>query len=338
MDTKEIEAVLAEAGKVFRLSRLYPASHPGVQQAMAGLSAALPALAALGDVELRIRPTGLALDAAMVTTKNPQMQEFAGLLYAQGYRALALQAGATAEEFASLVRGAAGATARSGSALGATPRMPQLPHIQLERAASRKMPAGTPARPPRAMPAVVAEEGLGVRASGVFRPNALPTDIELNRLVTLLGFATPEGARGPLTRLEDVARALSEQRDFTGLAVAVAALVRWQGSEDAAAAEAARRTLAVAVTDATVVGMVGVAAGAQESDERRQVAADAIGALGPRALPSLLPLLRHNDATVRVAVIRALAKIGTPEALGAVEPLKQDADPGVRAAALAARR
>jgi hypothetical protein len=73
MNAKQVEAVLAEVGKFFRLCRFYPATHPTVQQAMADLSAALPALAPLGDVELRIGPTGLALDTAMVTAKNPQL-------------------------------------------------------------------------------------------------------------------------------------------------------------------------------------------------------------------------------------------------------------------------
>ena len=153
MDAKQLEAVLAEVGKVLRLCRFYPAAHPSVQQAMADLSAALPALAAMGEVELRIAPTALTLDAATVTGKNPQLQEFAGLLYAQGFRAILLSPGATAEEFATLARATAGAAAKSGSALGAVQQRPQLPHIHLEQAVSRKGGAARPARTrPRCRP------------------------------------------------------------------------------------------------------------------------------------------------------------------------------------------
>ena len=41
MDPKAVESALTEAGKVFRLSRLYPTTHPSVQQALAELAAEL---------------------------------------------------------------------------------------------------------------------------------------------------------------------------------------------------------------------------------------------------------------------------------------------------------
>ena len=47
-----------EIGKAFRLCRFYPASHPSVQHALASVSAALPALARAGAVELRIGTSG----------------------------------------------------------------------------------------------------------------------------------------------------------------------------------------------------------------------------------------------------------------------------------------
>jgi hypothetical protein len=285
MDAKQIEAVLIEVGKVFRLCRFYPATHPSVQQAMADLSGALPSLAPLGDVELRIGPTGLALDTTMVAAKNPQIQELAGLLYAQGYRAILLQPGATADEFATLVRATAGTAARTGSALGVVPRMPQLPHIQLERAASRKSTAATPARSSSPGMRTVGEgPSLSARSAGVFRPNALPPDIEVNRLTALLEFATAEGARGPLTRLGEVAARLAGERNFPVLAAAVRALARWQGSVDATAAEAARRSLAACVNDGTLAGIVSVVADAGAAAEQRQAAVEALGALGERAV------------------------------------------------------
>jgi hypothetical protein len=367
MDAKQIEAVLTEVGKVFRLCRFYPATHPTVQQAMADLSAALPALAALGEVELRIGPTGLALDTVMVTAKNPQMQEFAGLLYAQGYRAVLLSPGATAEEFATLVRATAGAAARSGSALGVVQQKPQLPHIQLEQAASRKSTTVRPARTSApAMHAMDEGTSLSSRGTGVFRPNALPAEIEVSRLASLLEFATPEGARGPLTRLAEVVAQLAEQRDFGALAVALKAVTRFQGSADATAAEAVQRVLAVGVTDGTLAGMVGLVADAGASEERRQAAAEALGALGGRATPALFEAyLGAGEAAVRDAYARAVAAapsareylvsrlasdhteavraavtllgaLGAVEAVSAVAPLARHADPALRRAAIGA--
>jgi len=392
MDAKQIEAVLAEVGKVFRLCRFYPASHPSVRQAMADLSAALPTLAALGDVELRIGSSGLTLDNLTVTGKNPQVQELAGLLYAQGYRAMLLSPGATADEFATLVRVAASASARSGSALGVEHEKPQLPHIRLEQAVSRKTAAARTARSSApAMEAVADEPGLSSRGTGVFRPNALPAEIEVSRLTSLLEFATPEGARGPLTRLAEVAAQLADQREFGTMAVAVRAAGKWQGSEDAVAAEAARRVLAAGGTDATMAGMMGLVSDPRLPDERRGEAAEALGALGARATPALFdaylgagddaareayaralvsgasardylvsrlaseraeavraaatllgahgdaeavnvvaPLVRHPDPSLRRAAIGALARLGGVEAARAVLAALKDADAGVR--------
>ncbi|HVO34745.1 MAG TPA: HEAT repeat domain-containing protein [Gemmatimonadales bacterium] len=392
MDAKQIEAVLAEVGKVFRLCRFYPATHPTVQQAMADLSAVLPSLAAMGDVELRIGPTGLALETVLVTGKNPQMQEFAGLLYSQGYRAVLLSPGATAEEFAALVRATAGAAAKRGSSLGVVQQKPQLPHIQLEQAASRKSTAARPARSSApAMHAVDDGPALSSRGTGVFRPNALPVEIEVSRLASLLEFATPEGARGPLTRLAEVMAQIAEQRDFAALAAAVKAAARWQTSEDPAAADAARRALAAGVSDGSLAGMVGLVADDQVPEEQRGMAVEALGALGARATPALFeaylaaaddavrdsygralvssasareylvsrltsehveavraaaallgglgdagavaavaPLTRHPDPALRRAAIGALARIGGAEASRAVVAAIKDADAGVR--------
>jgi HEAT repeat protein len=392
MDAKQIEAVLGEVGRVFRLCRFYPATHPSVQQAMADLSAVLPAFAELGEVELRIGPSGFALDTVMVTAKNAQLQEFAGLLYAQGHRAMLITPGVTAEEFAALVRAATGATVRSGAVLGVVQQKPQLPHIQLGQTATRKSAPGRPAR--TSSPGMQAPDdgrALSARGTGVFRPNALPAEIEVTRLTSLLDVATAEGARGPLSRLAEVAAQLAGQRDFGALAAAVKVIVRWRGSEDAATAEAARRALAAAVTDATLAGMVGLVADARAPGDRRQIAAEALGALGERATPALFeaylgaaddgvrdeysraiaaapsargylvsrlaadnttaaraaatllgalgdagaagalaPLARHTDAGLRRAVVGALAMLGGTDASRTVVTALRDGDSGVR--------
>jgi len=334
MDAKQLEAVLGEVGKVFRLCRFYPATHPSVQQAMADLSAVLPAFATLGEVELRIGPSGFALENVMVTAKNAQLQEFAGLLHAQGHRAMLITPGVTADEFAALVRAVSGTTARSGAALGVVQQTPQLSHIQLEQTATRKSAPGRPAR--ISSPGVLApDNGLtpSARGTGVFRPNALPAEIEAARLTSLLEFATAEGARGPLGRLAEVAPQLAEQRDFGTLAAAVQVIARWQGSEDAVTAEAARRALAAAVSDATVAGMIGLVADARAPGDQRQAAAGALGTLGERATPALFEAyLGAADDAVREAYGRAIA--AAPSARGyLVSRLGADHPAAARAAA-----
>ena len=367
MDAKQIEAILTEVGKVSRLCRFYPAAHPSVEQALADLTAALPALAATGAVELRIWPTGLTLEGATVTGKSPATQELAAALHAQGYRAMLLSPGATADEFATLVRAAASASAKGGSARGLAHQQPHLPHIQLEQAASRKTAAARPARiSAQAMQALDDGPALSSRGTGVFRPNALPAEIEVGRLTALLEFATPEGARGPLTRLAEVAAHLGDQREFGTLAAAVQAAGKWQGSEDGPAAEAARRVLALGGTDATLAGMVGLVADVHLPVERRRVAAGALEALGERATPALFEAyLGAADGAVREAYARALVAgrpardylvsrlasehaeavraaatllggCGDAEAVNAVVPLAHHADASLRRAAIGA--
>jgi len=247
---------------------------------------------------------------------------------------MVLSPGATAEEFAALVRAAASAAAKRGSAIGAVQPLPQLPHVRLETAASRK--TGT-ARPPRtsapAMHAVDDGPTLTARGTGVFDPHALPTQVEAGRLTALLEFALPAGARGPLQRLADVTTQLIEQREFATLVEVVRVLARWQGSDDAVAADLARQALASRVTDGAIAGMLGVAADSRGSDERHVAATEALGALGARVQATVAPMLRSADPGMRLAAVRVLVRLGTPEALAAVAPLRQDPDPSVRAAA-----
>jgi HEAT repeat protein len=391
MDVKPMESVLAEVGKAFRLCRFYPSTHPSVQQAMADLSAALPLLAPVGEVELRIVPTGFSAGSTALATRNPQIQEFAGLLYAQGHRTMTIQPGVTADEFATLIRSTAGSTAKTGFALGVVPQAPHLPHIHLEAAVSRRSVARTPRSSP-GMQSLGEGPALSARSTGVFRPNALPPDIEAHRLVALLEVATAEGARGPLSRLGEVVAELAGQRDFRTLSEAVRVLARWQRSDDPPAAEAAQRALAACVDDATLSGMVGIVADGKAAGEQREAALQALGAVGERAVPALFeaylaasedpvreayaqafgltgavalgylvarvasdqtdtvraaaalpgataaaqavptltPLVRHADAGVRRAAIGALARLGGPEGSRLVVAALRDADPGVR--------
>jgi HEAT repeat protein len=310
MDTRPVESVLAEVGKAFRLCRFYPATHPSVQQAMADLSASLPTLTAVGLVELRIGPAGFALGTTPLLARNPPVQEFANLLYAQGHRAMTLQPGVTSDEFAALIRSTAGSTVR-GAAPGAVAKAPQLPHIALEGMVrkSAAVPRSTSAG------AVTAADrpafGGGARSTGVFRPHALPPDIEAHRLAKLLEVATPGGALGSILRLGAVAVELSVNRDFATFAETVTALAHWTKASDAAAAEAACQALSHVINDGTVAGMIGQVTDPRAAPGAKQAALAALGALGERTVPALFDaFLSTSDEAVRGAFAGALESAG----------------------------
>lgn len=372
MDTRAVESVLTEVAKAFRLCRFYPASHPAVQQAMTDLAAALPALAPVGAVELRIGPAGFALGTTPLLPHNPPIQEFANLLFARGHRSMTVQPGVSADEFAALIRQTAGATARSGAALGVSSAAPVLPHILLEGTARRASAAAPRPSQSGGMGATASSDAapMGGRSSGVFRPNALPADIEAHRIAALLAVATPSGggAIASLSRLGALAFELAQGRDFATFAEAVATLARWAQSDDPAAAEEARVALAHVLNDGTIAGMVGLAGDPRAGAEARQQALAALGALGERAVPMLFEAyvgagdevvresfgraitaagpaaVRHlatraaadQAAPARAAVVLLGASGAAGEAVPVVVPLVRHADAAMRRAAVAA--
>src|SRR5260370_25633068 len=87
MDTSSIERALGAIGSAFRLTRLYPATHPAVTEAMRQVAAALPGLAAQGSLEWKVGATGLHWQGQHLLPRNSQLSEIAGLLYARGVRA-----------------------------------------------------------------------------------------------------------------------------------------------------------------------------------------------------------------------------------------------------------
>ncbi|MGH7752993.1 MAG: hypothetical protein ACREN5_09265, partial [Gemmatimonadales bacterium] len=61
MDVTVIERTLGSLGTAFRLSRLYPPTHPAVMESVRQLHTTLPALAGQGTVEWRVGSTGFML-------------------------------------------------------------------------------------------------------------------------------------------------------------------------------------------------------------------------------------------------------------------------------------
>src|SRR5687767_7963050 len=118
IDTGAVDRALGAIGTTFRLTRLYPASHPAVLEAMRQITAALPGLAALGTVEWKIGATGLHWHGQHLLPRNTQVAELAGLLFARGIRAIQVNPGVTPEHWLSLFGVAVGNVAPDDSALG----------------------------------------------------------------------------------------------------------------------------------------------------------------------------------------------------------------------------
>src|SRR3989454_8327997 len=104
-DTAGVDRALGAIGTTFRLTRLYPPSHPAVAEALRQIAETLPTLAALGTVEWKVGVTGLHWQGQHLLPRNTQIAELAGLLYARGVRAVTLHPGMTPDQGLSLVQG-----------------------------------------------------------------------------------------------------------------------------------------------------------------------------------------------------------------------------------------
>src|SRR5204862_4705075 len=102
IDTGAVDRALGAIGTTFRLTRLYPPSHPAVLEAMRQITSALPALAALGTIEWKIGATGLHWHGQHLLPRNTQVAELAGLLFARGVRAIQVNPGVTPEHWLGL--------------------------------------------------------------------------------------------------------------------------------------------------------------------------------------------------------------------------------------------
>src|SRR6266850_1951423 len=118
IDTAGLDKALGAIGTTFRLTRLYPPSHPAVLEAMRHIANALPALAGLGTVEWKIGATGLHWHGQHLLPRNTQVAELAGLLYARGVRAIQVNPGLTPEHLLALFGVAVGNITPDDAALG----------------------------------------------------------------------------------------------------------------------------------------------------------------------------------------------------------------------------
>src|SRR6266699_397892 len=241
-DNAGVDRALGAIGTTFRLTRLYPPSHPAVIESLRQIGEAIPALAALGTVEWKVGVTGLHWHGQHLLPRNAQIAELAGLLYARGVRTVTLNPGMTPDHVLTLFQVATGIAPPNDGALGRIAlALGRRTAARLERLRPPTAGPGAPATPdpPAAstpatevtteQSSAAAAEALmaGKRASAAFRPDVLPVDVEVRRAVTALGNATtPEEQSAAVEHLAALAPQVLGLRDVAIAADAIAALDR----------------------------------------------------------------------------------------------------------------
>src|SRR5437762_2945683 len=259
IDTGAVDRALGAIGTTFRLTRLYPPSHPAVLEAMRHITASLPALAGLGSVEWKIGATGRHWHGPHLLPRNTQVAELAGLLFARGIRAIQVNPGVTPEHWLGLFGVAVGNVApddavlgritvllgrrasqrlSASRALGEVPPAAESPPAEAPppqppsaSPAPSQAPPPPPPTPPPAGPGPVAWSPTATvnpnRASGVFRPDVLPPDVEARRAVTALQAASrPEDQRVIIEKVRQLTPSVIALRDIGAVADVVAGLDR----------------------------------------------------------------------------------------------------------------
>src|SRR5437879_4907033 len=310
-DTSGVDRALGSIGTTFRLTRLYPPTHPAVQEALRQVGEALGPLAAVGTVEWKVGATGLHWHGQQLLPRNTQIAELAGLLYARGVRTVTLNPGMTAEHVLALFQVATGTAAPDAHTLGRiTLTLGRRSAARLERlrpptpadgvpAVADPASGDVPAPPAAAAPAPEVRAAAAAdtlmaakRPSAAFRPDALPPDVESARAVAAVRAATtPVAQRAPFR---------------------------------AAVRKAADRALEV------LQGRL-----ADKNPEVVAAAAEFVGLTGsPQAVTLLVPLLHHTSEFVREAALLGLAEVGGRETARPAMPALKDESVAVRSAAV----
>src|SRR5437667_91736 len=349
-DTAGVDRALGAIGTTFRLTRLYPPSHPAVMEALRQIGEALPVLAALGTVEWKIGATGLHWHGQQLLPRNSQIAELAGLLYARGVRVITWAPGMTADHVWALFGVAVGTMQPDDAALGRIAlalgrrsslrlerlRAPApaagLPVVPVPAPAATPSPA-TPAAPAVAAPPAAAprvHDVAGRRAGVVFRPDVLPIDVEAKRAVASLGSAaTPELQLAAVEHLRALAPQLLGLHDTGPVAEAIAALDHLLTTTQEPALLAAIDQTALALLLPLVH---------HQSELVREAALLGLAEAGGREISRpAMPALKDESVSVRVAAARAIAAGGDPASSTVlIRRLEQEPDEGVLAELLQA--
>ncbi len=347
-DTTGLDRALGAIGTTFRLTRLYPPTHPAVQEALRQVGEALPPLAAVGTVEWKVGATGLHWHGQQLLPRNTQIAELAGLLYARGVRTLTLNPGMTADHVLALFQVATGTATPDAQTLGRiTLTLGRRSAARLERMrpptpaegvpavadpASGAVPTASAATPPSAAAADTLMAAK--RPSAAFRPDALPPDVEAARAVAAVRAATgPEQQRAAVERLAAVAPQLLGLREVATSADAIAALDHLLTAARDPGLLAAIDAAAVALSDrALVERMVRRLGEPHVPAEEREALVTAVGALASLSMGPVLEAFLAAPVEQR-APFRAAVRKAADRAVEVLQGRLADKDPEVVAAA-----
>src|SRR6266699_3639720 len=365
-DNAGVDRALGAIGTTFRLTRLYPPSHPAVIESLRQIGEAIPALAALGTVEWKVGVTGLHWHGQHLLPRNAQIAELAGLLYARGVRTVTLNPGMTPDHVLTLFQVATGIAPPNDGALGRIAlALGRRTAARLERLRPPTAGPGAPATPdPPAASTPATEVTTEEQSAAVEHLAALAPQV-----LGLRDVAIAADAIAALDRLLPTAKdpRLLETIDRAALALSERALVERlvhrlgesrvppEEREALVAAVAALASLSMGlVLDAFLSASVDLRApyrGAVRkaadraleplqgklADRDPQVvaaAAEFVGLTGsPQAVTLLIPLLRHASEFVREAALLGLAEAGGREVARPAMPALKDESVAVRAAA-----
>jgi HEAT repeat protein len=340
IDTGAVDRALGAIGTTFRLTRLYPPSHPAVLEAMRQITAALPGLAGLGTVEWKIGATGLHWHAQHLLPRNTQVAELAGLLFARGVRAIQINPGVTPEHWLGVFGVAVGNVAPDDSVLGRITlllgkRASQ--RLSASRAMNDPLPAPAPVpapvvaappppfhspppqSPPQSAPVLSpppvhlpSEAVSPARQSGVFRPDVLPPDVAARRAVAALQLAaTPEDQRNHIAELRRLTPHVVALRDIGAIAEVVAALDRSLGKIQDPEMQEAIGEIAGALADETIVERMVTRLGEPRvPPAERAHLVRAVGALGAVSTGLVVDAYLHAAPELREAYRAAIREAG----------------------------
>src|SRR5256886_714730 len=356
-DTAGVDRALGAIGTTFRLTRLYPPSHPAVIESLRQIGEAIPALAALGTVEWKVGVTGLHWHGQHLLPRNAQIAELAGLLYARGVRTVTLNPGMTPDHVLALFQVATGTVPPDDGPLGRIPLpLGRRTSARLERP---RAPAPAPTPTPRPGPdahvvtappaapspptAVTTEHSTaaaadalmaGKRASAAFRPDVLPVDVEVKRAVTALGNATtPEEQSAAVEKLTALAPQLLGLRDVAVVAEAIAALDRLLPTAKDPKLAVAIDQAALALSERALVGgLVHRLGEARVPPEEREALVGAVAALASLSMGLVLDAFLAAPVDLR-APYRGAVRKAADRALEPLQGKLADKDAQVVAAA-----
>lgn len=336
IDTGAVDRALGAIGTTFRLTRLYPPSHPAVLEAMRQISSALPGLAGVGTVELKIGATGLHWHGQHLLPRNTQVAELAGLLFARGVRAIQINPGVTPEHWLGLFGVAVGNVQPDDAVLGrltvllgrrATQRLSAIrgeipvpaapqPAPPEPSAARESPPAPEPAPTVSSVPAATAPSAAPtfspVGHSGAFRAEALPPDVEARRAAQALQLASrPEEQREIIAKLKSLTPDVLALRDIGAVAEIVAGLDRSLGKiQDPDIQEAIGEVAGALADDAIVERMVARLGEQRVPPSERAHLVRAVGALGAISAKLVVDAYLHAPPELREAYRAAMREAG----------------------------